>query len=237
MSKEVKSQILSKVATLLDKFSDRLVRIANQTRQNTDAVAVLRDDIRLKAGRAEGIAIEANGKAERAHLALIHHGELIDSVKKENDVREDKQTLRDQNNVQSLVNLRESVQKGFDLVRNDVDTLMKQVQKLNERVGQAESKVSQFVVGSIVPSAQILDTVRRVGEIEKKLAPGMPSDHVWLNKKLTGVYDTTDELEKRLQEIEAEIELITALRVAQAAFVLGPRKTPTATSGKNEAKA
>ncbi|SRR6266403_5073469 len=173
-----KSQILSKVATLLDKFSDRLVNVARQTRQNTDAVAALRDEVRLKAERAVGIAVEAKEKAERAHLALIYQGESIDKLKKEAEDREGRQTLRDQNNVQSLTNLRDSTQKGFDQVRQDVESLLKTIQRLNERVGQVESQVALAKVG---PSAIDQQTV---------------------NSKLAGVYDVTADLDRRVQELE-----------------------------------
>jgi len=184
-----KSQILGKVATLLDKFSNRLIRVASQTRQNTDAIAILQDETRLKVGALQ----------QWNQDIVTHFEEKLVAVKKENDDREARQVIRDQSNVQSLTNLANSTQKGFDQVKGDVESLLRAIQRLNERVGKAESQITQNVVGSIVPSAQILDTVRRVEEIEKKLTPGMPSDHVWLKKKLTGVYDSLTDLENRIQ--------------------------------------
>ena len=44
----------------------------------------------------------------------------------------------------------------------------------------------------------------------------MPSDHVWVNKKLTGVYDSLTDQEQRIQKMEALIEKYETLRKAQA---------------------
>src|SRR5216684_1156889 len=173
-----KSHILSKVATLLDKFSDRLVRIANQTRQNTDAVASLTDKVRLEVGaqqeRLAALADDIDKKVGKSDVRFL--ADVVEGIKKENDVRENNQTARDQNNVQSIVNLRDSTQKGFDQVRSDVDQLLKLNQRLNERVGQVES--------------QNLSLASTVSLLQNRLnapapAPSIPSDHVWLNKKLT----------------------------------------------------
>jgi hypothetical protein len=224
----VKSQILSKVATPLDKFSDRLVKIAAETKQNTEAIAVLRAD-------AFNNSLNFNGLVERVNKTIDHRDAkhstreqinstaveqlksaqqtLVDQIKEvefENNKREEAQTLRDQNNVQSLVNLRESTQKAFSQVRDDVAQLMRQIQLLNERVGKAESA-----------NKILVDLVAHQGRQQQAA-----SHHTnpTINFKLAGVYDVTAELDKRLQVLEAEQKLVEAWRAAQAAYIAGPVK-------------
>lgn len=189
-----KEKILAQVATLLDKFSERLVRVARETRQNTDAVATLTDKVRLEVGaQQERLAALADdivkkvGKSDVLFLAGVveEMSKKLEAFKKESDVRETQQTARDQNNVQSLVNLRSSTQKAFDQVRDDVAGLLKQIQRLNERVGQVESRLGILELG---PAA-------------------------W--HQMVGV-------EKRVTEIESEIALIVAVRQANEAFMRGP---------------
>jgi hypothetical protein len=178
------------------------------------------DEIRAVESRVIDVA-KLSFKREEEILVKLNEAIAV------NDKRETAQTLRDQSNVQSLVNLRESTQKGFDQVRKDVEALLKQIQRLNERVGQVESQVG---VGNAAYQ-HMVGVEARVTKIEKSLgnpapAPSMPSDHVWVNKKLSGVYDTTTDLESRVQRLEAEAELLNDLREAQSAFLLGRPKAP-----------
>jgi hypothetical protein len=182
-----KNKVYEKIVTILDKFSDRLVRVASQGKENANNIVALDSRVKTVADR-------------------------IDEVRFKNDKREEAQTLRDQNNVQSLVNLRESTQKGFDQVRKDVEQLLNLNQRLNERVGQTESLVG---IGNAA-FQHMTGIENRVSELEKS---SLPSDHVWVNKKLTGVYDSIEEVEKRIAELESEMALVTALRKAQAAYV------------------
>src|ERR1700676_936129 len=113
----VKSQILSKVATLLDKFSDRLVKIAAETKQNTEAIAELKDRALDAHARVDAINSLRKGtdakvqeiatRIQRDFSGVTTLADRIKEVEFENNKREESQTLRDQNNVQSLVNLRE----------------------------------------------------------------------------------------------------------------------------------
>lgn len=252
----VKETVNGKLAALLARLQNRLTRVSSETHQNTDAIAAIQDQVRVKVGGLEGHVVDVNNKVERAHRALIYNGErtdkliadlglehgrldsqnlIIQGVKKENDEREARQVIRDQSNVQSLTNLRDSVQKGFDQVRNDVESLLRTVQRLNERIGQVESQ-----------NGILLSRVNAIAQetLSAAKSAALPTDHIWVNKKLTGVYDSLTDLEnrihgpcaafhhmvgieKRVTELESEIELITAVRVANAAFVLGPRKSPT----------
>jgi chromosome segregation ATPase len=116
-----KEKVLAKVATLLEKFTERLTRFAEQ--QST---------------------VEKNIKD--LQYQTFTTVERILRVENETRDREARQTLRDQNNVQSLVNLRESTAKAFNQVRDDIASLIKQVQRLNERVGQVESQTSAGVL-------------------------------------------------------------------------------------------
>lgn len=216
----VKSQILSQVASLLDKFSDRLTDISRETRQNTDSIASLYDQVRIKVGGLEGKVIDQTAKNgqlvfrdEQLRGKLNELGQEFNKFKKEVEDREARQTLRDQNNVQALYNFRDSTSKAFAQVKTDVDSLLKITQKLNERVGQADSKAEIAMAGAV-----------------RKAQDGLPSDHVWLNKKLTGVYDSLEEQEARIQILEKVQSLYEALRkaqndfaVANGAFLAGPR--------------
>lgn len=211
---KLKSQILAKVAGLLDKFSDRLVATARETRQNSDAIAALRDELRLKTGKVEGQIIDLT------HAVVKRNVDLTDAVSKavESQVRiqqdsekyDGQQALRDQNNVQALTNLRDSTAKAFTQVRADVEELMKRIQRLNERAGQVESQNA------------ILATTRTKGanEIDQKT----------VNLKLEGFYDVTEDLDERIAKVERLLELYENLRKAQnelaianGAFLAGPQ--------------
>jgi hypothetical protein len=192
MAKNVQSQILSKVTDLFNNFAGRLARLGVQTGKNTAAIEALQDKQRVNVGTLSESIKDAQAETAR--------------VKQENDDRETRQTLRDQNNVQSLVNLRDSVQKAFIAVEGDIESLVKSSQRLNERIGQAES--------------QNLILASRVNAIAQETlsAGALPQGHIWVNKKLSGVYDTTDDLEKRVKELEAILALYENLRKAQAAL-------------------
>jgi len=220
MSK-VKLQILSKVTDILDKFSDRLTSIARQTRQNTDEIAALQDRVRLNVGTLSTSVVDLLEDRRKVSQTFIEvqkdFSEKLSVVKAENDKRENAQALRDQNNVQSLVNLRDSTAKAFTQVRQDVESLLKTIQRLNERVGQVES---QNV--SLASSVSLISN--RTEDIKQKLsasAPVAPTlSHVWVNKKLTGVYEQVDEQEVRIQKLENLLSLYENLRKAQNASVV-----------------
>ncbi len=206
---KVKETILARVAVLLEKFSERLVRVARETRQNTDTIAALQDNVRLKVGglaQAIETGIEKVAERQRAQSDYAIKGviERVSRVEKESADRENKQITRDQNNVQALVNLRDSTAKAFNQVKDDVSALLVQIQRLNERTGQVESKHDIILERAITAVDQSI-----------------------VNSKLSGVYDVTADLDRRLQELEAEIALVTEFRRAQAAFILGPTKKPT----------
>ncbi len=203
---------------LLNKIQTRLDNVGRETRQNTDAVAALQDHARVKIGGLEGTVLDQKvvtfRRDEQLREKLNGLGQEVNAIKKVVEDREARQILRDQNNVQSLVNLRDSTAKAFEQVKQDVQTLLQQIQRLNERVGQADSKAASALAFAM----------------SKQPQTGMPSDHVWLNKKLTGVYDTTAELDARIQKMEKLLELYEGLRKAQVAlaeangaFLQGPK--------------
>jgi hypothetical protein len=180
-----KSKIYNKIVTILDKFSNRLVRIADQTKGNSDAI------VRLTSGQQ---TLQDN----------------ISRVEFENNKREEAQVLRDQSNVQSLVNLRDSTKKAFDQVAADVKTLLTATQRLNERVGQVESRQSgpnPFGVDITVFREQLKDFESRL--TSRGFTDDLPSGHVWVNKKLSGVYAVADEFEARIQKLEAGSPVIS----------------------------
>src|SRR5690349_20862944 len=102
-------QLDAKFAKLLVKLSERITEVARNNRINTDAIDVLRDQHRLR--------MEGQDRTIQEIMNHIQHDySITKAVREENDQREAQQTLRDQNNVQSLVNLRDSTAKGFDQV-------------------------------------------------------------------------------------------------------------------------
>src|SRR6266481_1021433 len=158
----------STVASLLEKFSNRLTRVASETRQNTDDINKI-------------------GNALVTTDTVLH--KAVKEVKDENDARETRQTLRDQNNVQALHSLRDSTQKGFDQVKGDVESLLRAIQRLNERVGQVESQY-----------ADLLERAKKV--VVANFNQPSAIDQQLVNSKLEGVYNVTEELEARLQKLE-----------------------------------
>lgn len=172
-----------KLAGLPAKIQDRLNRVGLQANQTSAAVETV--ESRHKA---------LTNFVNRLRDDVVAVRDYIEEVRTENDKREERQTLRDQSNVQSLVNLRESVQKGFDLVRNDVDTLNKKDRTLSDRITEIETFQKD-----LVERAKRLVVYTRDYQAP---APSMPSDHVWVNKKLTGVYDSMTELEVRMRKLE-----------------------------------
>jgi chromosome segregation ATPase len=165
--------------TCLANLQRRITKVVAKTESNTediellgDSVAELNDDQTALLKRIEEQRVQAFQRSEALGLQIA-------KVKEENDDREVKQTLRDQNNVQSLVNLRDSTHTAFQQVKTDVLNLIKNDQGLSRRLSEVESRLSN-------PAP----------------AP-MPSDHVWVNKKLTGVYDSLEEVENRLSNLES----------------------------------
>jgi len=158
-----KSKIYEKIVTILDKFANRLTRIANQTKDNSDAI------VRIT--------------TEQQTLQ-----DSISRVEFENNKREEAQVLRDQS-------------KAFDNVAGDMKNALQTLQRLNERIGKAES--------------QNLSLASTVSLLQNRLdssappAASLPSDHVWVNKKLSGVYAVADEFEARIQKLEAGLPVVS----------------------------
>lgn len=202
MKNETKSGVAGAVAALLSRIQSRLDKVGRETRQNTDAIVQLQ--------------VSAVSPSQVLSVA-----EKVSSIERVAEKREAQQTLRDQNNVQSLVNLRDSTSKAFSGVQADMQSVAQQLQRFNERIGRAESRLDIFAQQAISAAAF---------KQAQSQATGMPSDHVWVNKKLTGVYDTTDDLETRVKKLENLLRLYETLRLAQVAlaeangiFLAGPK--------------
>jgi len=160
------SDAAAKIASLLGKLQERLNRL-------TGTVYEITARIQQDYGRTETKFVQLHSRDESL-LARIKE------VAFDNDKREEAQVLRDQSNVQSIVDLRELTQKGFDLVGKDIASLVKSVQRLNERMGQLESKTGDICV---------VDQQ----EVNAKLL------------KLTKAYDGLDSLNERLRSLEDEV--------------------------------
>jgi hypothetical protein len=211
MSKE---NVLKAITGLVASLQKSLHKVRQKTTENTEDIELLGDNVTelnddqtalLKRIVEQGkISVESDcqlsDKIEANRVQAFQRTEAlalqIAKVKEENDQREERQTLRDQNNVQSLVNLRDSTHTAFQQVKTDVQNLIKTDQGLSRRLYEVESRLSN-------PAP----------------APQMPSDHVWVNKKLSGVYDSVADLEGRLQALEMESETARELRKSLRLFL------------------
>lgn len=126
---------IEKIVRLLGKLQERLSRVGNESAQTRDTLAAFQDEVRVSDVAFKTAIIQLKSGQE----TLLNR---IQEVEFKNNKREEAQTLRDQNNVQALVNLRESTKKAFDQVAGDVKSLLTAVQRLNERVGQVESQTN-----------------------------------------------------------------------------------------------
>lgn len=185
----------ARLASLIGKLVERLSKNTEDISDAKTAVGILQDRITHTDSlvqQTKNDLATANVQNVSARNTLV---ERIEAVDFKNNKREEAQTLRDQSNVQSLVNLRDSVAKAFDKVAADVKQILNQITYVKDRVAKLEVQ----------------------NEMLAK-APGssMPSDHVWVNRKLTGVYDSLTEQEQRIEKLEALIEKYETLRKAQA---------------------
>lgn len=179
----------ARLASLIGQLQDRITKLAEQTTLSLGYQSERTTEI----GRQVGDLQTLNVQNVSARNTLV---ERIEAVDFKNDKREEAQSLRDQSNVQSLVNLRDSVAKAFTQVAGDVKQVLNQITYVKDRVTKLENQ-------TLVLAAN-------------KNAAGLPTDHIWVNKKLTGVYDSLTDQEQRIQKMEALIEKYETLRKAQA---------------------
>lgn len=182
-SVKVDRKYISGLASILVKLQDRLNRVGLQSSQTTAAVEVLQDQTRLSVGKLNAV---------------------VDAVKIHGERQETLNHSRALSQTDSLVKLRDSAKTAFEQVKQDVAELLKFNQRLNERVGQLESRTdSAAVVGS-----NLANLVHRITQLESRDG-----------------FDLNEELESRLQRVEAEVKLIEAVRTAQINFMAGPDRT------------
>jgi hypothetical protein len=181
------STVNSKLAALIAKLQDRLNRVGLQSGQTAAAVLTLRDETRLRTGTLAEDVVKLKTLADDT-VTIIKTREQVA------DKREAAQTLRDQNNVQAIINFRDSTAKAFAQVSDDVAKLDRADHKLSDRVTEVEKFTSDLV-----------ERAKNLVRMPAPAPPSLPSDHVWVNKKLTGVYDTTTNLEERLAKLESFI--------------------------------
>ena len=222
------SKLNSKLAGLLSRLQERLNRVDAKSRETAENVKTVSGELVVRtASLASQAAIHAKliDNLQAAQLLVVEkanaaidsrdarhstreqiNSESIDTLRSEVEARETRQGLRDQNNVQSLVKLTESTQKGFDLVRHDVEELLKLSQKLNERVGKAESRVEKME--------------------EPLCAAPSTIDQALVNSKLSGVYDAMEGLEERLENVNEQIASMasSAAIISNRVEELGERK-------------
>jgi hypothetical protein len=187
------NQVLKALTRLVASLQKSLHKVRQKTNANTEELDTLRGSCSVAYLQHNREIAEAKKATEDFRVQAFQRSEQIAAslalVKKENDDREMRQIVRDQNNVQALHNLKESVQKAFDQVKTDVQSLTKVDLRLKELIKEA-----------FVPTG------------------GLPAGHEWVNKKLTGVYSQFDEVETRLAQAEKLLAVYEKLRKAQAEF-------------------
>lgn len=204
----MKNETAQKISSVLVSITKRLSRVAKQTFENTEELSILRGTTanaynELKAS-TEDFRVQAFQRTEVLATANAIALKQIADVKKENDDREARQALRDQNNVQSIINLRDSMSRAFNEVKKDIQELITRIDATNSRIKNVE-----------VFQADLLERAKRI-VLTPTPALSMPNNHVWVNKKLSGVYSQVNEQEDRIQKLEALIEKYENLRKAQA---------------------
>lgn len=214
------------IVELVSSLQKSLHKVRQKVNANTETLEVLNTRIEEQAGIATANDCQLADKIESNRVQAFQRSEQIAAslaqVKKENDDREMRQTVRDQNNIQALHNLKDSVQKAFDQVKTDVQSLM-----------SADIRLRGEVV-SLTNVAALLQN-----RVNAAPAQTLPAGHEWVNKKLSGVYSQLDEVEARLTAIETARRLEATEQLERRVEQL--EKTPVAVSsgdvvGRNRAR-
>jgi hypothetical protein len=203
---EKKWSLYGDLVSIVMKLQARLTKAAQKIQANTEAIEHLEavakigyqqnnDAISVLRASAESNRVQAFQRSEQIAASLAQ-------VKKENDDREYRQTMRDQSNVVSLQKLAASTDRGFNAVRTDVESLMDADLRLRGQITSLTNVLAQIQVRLNAPAPASAPTALPVG-------------HEWVNKKLTGVYDSVDELDARLEKMEKLVALYEKLRKAQ----------------------
>lgn len=171
-----KPEVLKSIVGLVASLQKSLHKVRQKTSANTEELDTLRGSCSVAYLQHNREIAEAKKAIEDFRVQAFQRSEaiaaLLAKVKAENDDRETRQTMRDQNNVAGIQMLERSMVKAFGNVKTDIQNLVDQNRTLRE-------SISQVVNGQ-----------------------ELPIGHEWVNKKLTGVYDTTTDLDNRLQKIE-----------------------------------
>lgn len=204
----MKSETLSKITQLLASLQKRITKTAQKTQANTerlDSLVESYNEVVKNVCFADGqTVVGLKGDLESFRAQAFQRSEAIAAslakVKAENDDREMRQTMRDQNNVAAIQMLERSMVKAFGNVKTDIQNLVDQNRTLRESISQVEN------------------------------GQELPIGHEWVNKKLSGVYETCDDFETRVRKLEELLKLYENLRKAQndfaianGAFLAGPK--------------
>jgi hypothetical protein len=203
------SEILKSLTGLVSSLQKSLHKVRKQTRENADELSILREtfavaytDLNAKLDFQKGANAallkefaDTHKSVEDFRVQAFQRSEQIAAslaqVKKENDDREMRQTVRDQSNVVSLQKLAASTDKGFSAVKTDVESLMTADVRLLRRIENLE-----------LFQNELLERAKKFMRPAACAAPGfkpeLPVGHEWVNKKLSGVYSQLDEVEARL---------------------------------------
>lgn len=214
---------ISKVGLQSGQTAAALCTLNDETRLKTANLSLetsdLRRDVRELNDELDATDANANNMAE-ALEELEMHVSTFDSrlvaldksiavnqdrwaaVEKVNDTRESQQTLRDQSNVQSIKDLRDSVDVAFKIVEKDVAALDAVDKSQSAWINQCATRITEVEKFQ----ADLVERAKKFvsAPFETRVSGGtqLPVGHVWVNKKLTGVYDSITELENRLKKLE-----------------------------------
>jgi hypothetical protein len=237
----MKPATLQKITQLLASLQKRVTETAEQGKKNKEDIQVIFNTgvahdgptiVELK----EQISVLNENSIYRYNDMVVNVRDSSEQiaaslakVKAENDDREMRQTARDQNNVQSIVNLKDSTQTAFDEVKKDVQKLLDIDEGAKKRLNRLE-----YFMNDLVDRAKNVVTLNFQPQGSDST---LPVGHEWVNKKLAGVYDSLEDVETRIdnleymnrvegtQQLERRIELLEkqiaryeALRKAQLEF-------------------
>ncbi len=165
---------------LVSGVQDRVLWLSNFARELKRSVEWVKDEVRLKTGDLQHSIADQNEileqmrsqmDAETKQVRSLFAGQTAisaDVTEIEDKVEREFSVVKSEAERQRTLGVQRADLQSKNLydLGVKVDQLVAAVQKQNERVSKVESQV---VVGSIVPSAQVLDTMHRVKELEERL--------------------------------------------------------------------
>jgi len=184
--------VLKAITGLVASLQKSLHKVRQKVNANTETLEVLNTRIEEQAGIATANDCQLADKIESNRVQAFQRSEQIAAslaqVKKENDDREMRQTVRDQNNVQATHMLAASMQKAFDTVKTDVQNLMKADLRLKESLVSEEG----LPVGHEWVNKKLSGVYSQLDEVEARLTAIETARRI----------EATGQLERRVEQLE-----------------------------------